>query len=180
MPKKKETKKTSSSPLHNPTPWLGLPRPDRKLFTYSENQLLDQLTTEIMHAWAKDLNILKDYYHKITTSGDALERISELMVERFSSLNKFLDNEKFSSLYNQLTTHYGEVNARLADINKRMIELENWMQFPYVLKLQDSIKILSDKADLLIHQNTRKSLWKRMFKRKTQNGKKQKETPPVI
>lgn len=48
-----------------PTPYLGKPKRGEKIFTYSENQLLDQITKEIMHAWATDLQLMKDHYKEI-------------------------------------------------------------------------------------------------------------------
>jgi hypothetical protein len=35
---------------------------DEKMWTYSENKLLDQITKEIMHAWKDDLIMMRSYY----------------------------------------------------------------------------------------------------------------------
>jgi ABC-type hemin transport system substrate-binding protein len=47
---------------HNPTPYLGLPRRDEKIFTVQENRLLDQITTEIILAWKDDLLLIKQHH----------------------------------------------------------------------------------------------------------------------
>lgn len=77
MPDKKEPKKK------NPTPYLGLPKRDEKMWTYSENKLLDQLTIEITTAWAKDLEVIKHHHKECKT-----------LIETVKSLSKTLEYHK--------------------------------------------------------------------------------------
>jgi hypothetical protein len=160
MPKKKSQE---SSPQGNPTPWLGLPRPDRKSFSYSENQLLDQITTEIVHAWAKDLKIIKEHFNMLLYSSDELKNITNLMENKFPALNEFLASDHFVSVYHDTKTKMERIDLYFAEINKRIFDLENRIQFPYVRELEQSIKSLSEKVDSLLESKKKNSVWTRIF-----------------
>jgi hypothetical protein len=59
------------------------PMRDRKMWTYSENKLLDQITSEIMHAWKNDLIMMRQYYSeqaKISREINSIIKSSQLFL----------------------------------------------------------------------------------------------------
>ncbi len=111
----------------NPTPYLGVPRSNEKTFTYSENRLLDQITTEIMEAWAKDLSKIRTHFKNIEKKSTLLQRFCDDVQNTLPELNEFLEKDEFKSLYKQFNERNEEINVRMGDINRRLINIENML-----------------------------------------------------
>lgn len=125
MPAKKE-----KGSAHNPTPWLGAPRPGTKIFSYSENQLLDQVTTEVMHAWREDLKAMQNVYQTTQETAELLRAITERLGEKMPALNKFLedagilpDTEKLLAGYEALDMRQKVIVTQLTDIRAALHRL---------------------------------------------------------
>ena len=159
-------KNQESFQKNNPTPWLGLPRPDRKIFSYSENALLDQITTEIMHAWEKDLRTIKTHFKMLTEASLTIRCITDLMDKKLPALENFLTSEHFILVHKETKANMEKIDLYFAETNKRLFELENRIQFPYVKELRATIKSLSEKVDLILKQNNKKTFWSKIFERK--------------
>lgn len=116
MPKEKKPKK-------DPTPWLNLPRPDRKLFTYSENQLLDQITTEVVHAWTADLKIIKKANAAFTEKASIVYAFCEKFYKFLPLFDKLFTSEEYQELRESDARTKEEINARLCELNKNAFEV---------------------------------------------------------
>ena len=96
MRKKKEEEKL------NPTPYLGVPKANRQLFTFSENKLLDQITTEIVEAWAKDLKVICECQKQTKAAVKEFQNVTELLEDKFEKLNNFINEDDFLPSMNEI------------------------------------------------------------------------------
>ena len=91
MRKKKEVEKDKA----DPTPYLGKPRANRQVFTYSENKLLDQITMEINEAWVKDLKTIRECHKAIVEELKDFKSINGLMEDKFHKIDEFIKDDEF-------------------------------------------------------------------------------------
>lgn len=82
MPKEKKS----------PTPQLGLPKSDRQHFTYSENKLLDQITTEVMEAWKKDLLTIRKTHQECNKLIESMKHLRIEIKENYSMQIEIAEN----------------------------------------------------------------------------------------
>ena len=156
MPKKSE-----------PTPLLGKPNRDAKSFTYSENKLLDQITTEIMEAWKKDLTILKQHYGQALKTHDQIRTVVDLVEEKFPKLEEFLQANEFTRILPKIQEdieaikgNYGYLQLSIKDYDK-----DEKITKTDIKKLQqsiDEIKYQIARSPLL--KQPKKPFWKALFK----------------
>lgn len=141
--KEKKEKKTRK----NPTPYLGIPRANKQVFTEQENRILDQFTIEIQEAWIKDLNMMKDCYNGILATCTELKSdIIKLQIEigqtRYSM-------EKYKEFVESNT-----VEQFLNEIRVLVLQISEKINFQYtfdlnreVSKLSQQIKEMNAKLD---------------------------------
>lgn len=157
------TEKNKKASKSDPTPWLNKPSRDKKIFTYSENRLLDQITTEIMEAWKNDLIVIQRHHKEILKSEESSLRLSKLISNQFPELEKFLKNNKFIESFNKLTNDYELMNFRIAETNSSLFRMEEKLSFPRVKELMESIEELKGLAKQIKQNMEKKPWWKRMF-----------------
>lgn len=151
--------------IEGPTPELGFPRSKRQLFTYSENKILDQITMEIMEAWAKDLRLMKRAYDKANKSLETIKDIED----RFPALEKFLKKNNFINDLKSIKMSLDAVNSFQGEIHKRLWQLDEKINFSYVQSLMESIKKLETITQTIHAQvqelQNRKTLFQKLCQR---------------
>ena len=145
MPDKKEPKKKS------PTPWLGLPRREANQWTFSENKLLDQITTEIVTAWAYDLEAIRSTHeeckHLIGSVRILMESQHLYRKEMTQTTNELLRELEYFKVH---------VNREVEDIRHNL----------KTLRFMEEIKLMKDMiSDLYVQsRKTPESQWTKFKK----------------
>lgn len=156
-------KKTSIHPKERPTPMLGRPTRDKQIFTYSENKLLDQITIEIMEAWRNDLIVIRKHHKEILECQVDATLLSDLLRREFPKLEKFLTDNDYINQFSTLTKEVEIINSRHGIISKTLFDLEQKLDFDYIKKMMESIKIISKDIEKI--KNTQnKKWWQNIFK----------------
>ncbi len=150
------------SKKHEPTPNLGKPDSRRQHFTYSENKLLDQVTTEVMEAWKSDLKTIKMHHKEILNSQVNANNLSNLISAQFPKLEKFLHENSFINNFSEIKDEIIEINARHGIINQSLFDLNEKLNFNYIIKVQNQVKALDDKLKIII-QNLDKANQRRWW-----------------
>lgn len=156
------TKKEPSQVYSGPTPNLGKPTRDAKLFTYAENKLLDQMTIEIMQAWKNDLLIIRKHHREILASEKATVALSNLISTEFPKLEKFLADNDFIESFKDVEKSLEQLDFRQSEMNKSIFELQEKLNFNYVKKLMESIKVMQE----TIEKINKRRWWHVFFKPK--------------
>lgn len=147
MLKSKETKSKPSN--------LGRPKSNRQMFTVAENKLLDQITLEIMEAWAKDLNVMKKYYSKLDENYTIICDYSDLFKKMYKEFNEFLEDiNKFQNLTKIIENQF-EIFSFLEEIRKSLFELEKKSNYSYVKDINKDLKTLIES----LKPDVRKKWW---------------------
>jgi hypothetical protein len=115
--KKKESQK-------NPTPLLNLPRRDRKSFTYSENQLLDQITTEVMEAWKKDLALIKRTNQEFTEKAAIIYQFCEKLSFFLPLMHDLMTGSDYQEWKDSCDQNNREINTRITQINLTLFDIQ--------------------------------------------------------
>ncbi len=148
---------------------LNKPRSDGKIFTYSENKLLDQITLEITEAWAKDLKVIKKAHEKSET---LLEKITDVInfteteLPKFSEFLKDLNlTAEFSKMKSQIDTMFGQMGV----VYKEIFEIKEKNKYEYITQLNKNInnleKQISDLEERIKKLDEKpRRWWKKLFK----------------
>lgn len=141
MPKDKDPK----VPINK----FNLPRRNDKLWTYSENKILDQITLEVMEAWREDLNIIRkahtqckqlliDSKNLADVIQDQREEISYQLEKqrddielRFEGINSFLKSIDFNFRLERIRLEVEEIGEKVDNLNKtsRSIKIQKKPSF---------------------------------------------------
>lgn len=151
MEKKKRTDQS-------PTPELGKPLVRNKVFTYSENQLLDQLTLEITERWNKDLRLIGQIYRRSENLLNTMKDIEE----KFPAFERFIQSNDLLLDFRNIKEYVQNLDNRQSEMNKMIFELEKRLDFKYVKSLQKSIEYITSMIESL---QKKKSFWKRLSQR---------------
>ncbi len=135
-------KKTNAGNTSMPAP-AKLSR-DNKMWTASENKMLDQITTEIIEAWAKDLEIIRSNYSEAVK----LNQIIKTFDVRISKI----DNQ-LSSIENPLEDLHEKTDQSLENIYDRLDKFIFTKHKDLCVKIKD----LKIQLDHLIKLNTKET-----------------------
>ena len=146
----------------SPTPNLGVPKSKNQFFTHQENKLLDQITLEINEAWAKDLRSISKTHRRALELMEAIKGIED----KFPALERFLSDNEFIYAFKIMRTNIEEINSRLIDMNLRIFNLEQKIEYPHVQALNGSIKSLEQTLEDLkkqMQEKPKKTLFKKFI-----------------
>lgn len=118
MPEKKRAK--------NPKQKVPHPRElNRRMFTYSENQLLDQITKEIMSAWKSDLETMRGYYKEAKKVNDQVKRVCEVSLVEFPKLNKLIEKNKYLSSFPESSQILEELKNSFLELARKTSQMSD-------------------------------------------------------
>ncbi len=164
-----------------PTPTLGLPRRENKMFTHTENKLLDQITVEIMEAWAKDLSLMKSHYKKIDQAQEKVIEASEKvekLYEKLPKLEQFLSSNDLvvaipliQENIGMLRGLFGELNNSISAIWEQKVKKSDILAINTEIKsVKESIKEIEKQMKFMqkflsdMKEESKKNWWKKLFK----------------
>lgn len=163
-------KQNEKAEIHNPTPELRRRiRSDGQFFTYSENQLLDQITIEIMECWKHDLIEMKKLSSEVIKVAEWAKKITEDFDESYPTLEAFIKSHEFIDEFPLIKTQIDQINFRHAEMNKTLFEINEKLNFTYVRslmtdieKLDQTTKNIEIQLNILMEKN-KKKWWQRIF-----------------
>ncbi len=138
------------SKKHEPTPNLGKPDSRRQHFTYSENKLLDQVTTEVMEAWKKDLITIKNHHKKILEAEANTHELVDLISKEFPKLEIFLNNNSFITSFEEMAKSVEYISSFIEiitnnqnDLNKQLFDIKENLSFRFIEKTKKDLSELT-------------------------------------
>lgn len=154
-------------------PSLGHIKRDQKAWTYSENRILDQITTEIMEAWAKDLRNIKECHQEILDSYKEFKRITCLMEQKFPDFQEFIESNSYIMAIPHLEESTTRVEALLEKISQLPLEkpfnliskinYDSEVIKKHVESIDLKMKYLMDYREDMPKNNRQASFWKKLF-----------------
>ena len=153
-----------------PTPQLVNNHVRDKIFTYSENALLDQITLEITQAWQKHLLVITRAHKKCEQTIEESERIYSYLENYLPKLDHFLNSECFIEKWEHYNNTLDVIKDRLLEQGKSLFEIDKKINFEYVTSLLKSIEKLEKNVKNLEEQillMNRRRWWHRFFKPQT-------------
>jgi hypothetical protein len=108
-----------------PTPWLERPRREARMFTYSENKILDQITIEIMEAWKHDLNTIRETHLSVKNFLSKCKKIQENIDKNFTTLEKLMAYTVLPEKITKINLAQDLIIETLSTINEKIDTLQH-------------------------------------------------------
>ncbi len=108
-----------------PTPDLGKPNRNMKMFTHSENKLLDQITIEIMESWKKDLMMMRQHYKQVVQAAESVKDVSELVEEKFPLLEGFLQSNDSITAISRIESDIASIKGSFGELLHSLSNAKN-------------------------------------------------------
>lgn len=116
------------------------PTSRNRAFTYSENQLLDQITLEITEAWAKDLKTIRECYKEIKFLQEGISNCYELFSDKMDQINELLEKEEGIYKLEHVLINQEQIFSFINDMRSQILSLSNSLEYKNVTNITEELK----------------------------------------